>query len=52
MRMFYLLHWLIILAIVGALVVLPAYFAYLHGKKVGELQGYMRGFKEGQANRG
>jgi Sec-independent protein translocase protein TatA len=41
------IHWLIVLLVVGVIFGIP-YLAYRGGKKVGDAQGYMRGFKEGQ----
>ena len=46
------LHWLIVLAFLGAIfVILIPWFAYRHGRKVGDQQGYIRGYKEGQASK-
>ena len=48
---FNILHWLIVLLILGVLgdfccgIPWPA---YRHGKKVGDQAGYIRGYKEGQ----
>ncbi len=41
------IHWLIALAI---LVAIP-WLLYWHGRKVGDQQGYIRGYKEGQASK-
>ncbi len=43
----YFFHWMIILAFFGVVLGIP-WFAYRHGKKVGDQEGYIRGFKEGQ----
>jgi hypothetical protein len=46
------LHWLILLAIGLFLFwALPLFFAYKHGKAVGEREGYIKGLKEGQESR-
>jgi len=45
------LHWLIILLFLGLFIVLPLFFAYRHGKAVGERDGYIKGLKEGQESR-
>ena len=37
-------HWLIVLV----LVLLIPYWLYSHGRKVGDQEGYIRGYKEGQ----
>jgi len=42
------IHWLIVLVILGLIVVLPLFLAYRHGKAVGDRDGYIRGYKEGQ----
>jgi hypothetical protein len=44
---FSILHWLYILVPLGIVVGVP-WFAYRHGRKVGDQQGYIRGYKEGQ----
>jgi Sec-independent protein translocase protein TatA len=41
------IHWLIIFIILGLLLGVP-FLLYRHGKKVGDQEGYIRGFKEGQ----
>jgi hypothetical protein len=42
------IHWLVVLAfLIGIIVGIPL-FAYRHGRKVGDQQGYIRGYKEGQ----
>jgi hypothetical protein len=42
------IHWLVVLAfLIGIIVGIPL-FAYRHGLKVGDQQGYIRGYKEGQ----
>ncbi len=41
---FSIFHWLIVLVV---LLSIP-YLLYRHGKKVGDQQGYIRGYKEGQ----
>ena len=41
------IHWLIVLAF---LVAIP-WLTYRHGRKVGDQQGYVRGYKEGQASK-
>lgn len=41
---FSIFHWLIVLVV---LIGIP-YLLYRHGKKVGDQQGYIRGYKEGQ----
>jgi hypothetical protein len=38
------IHWLVVLAILIGIPLL----AYRHGRKVGDQQGYIRGYKEGQ----
>jgi len=43
-------HWLIILLAIGLFWGLPLFWAYRIGKKVGDSQGYMRGFKEAHDN--
>jgi Sec-independent protein translocase protein TatA len=48
---FSIFHWLIVLLFLGLFVVLPLFFAYRHGKAIGDRDGYMRGFKEGQESR-
>ena len=45
---FSLFHWLIVLFVLGLFWVLPLFFAYRHGKAVGERDGYIKGLKEGQ----
>ena len=45
---FSVLHWLIVLLFLGLFVVVPLFFAYRHGKAVGERDGNIRGLKEGQ----
>ena len=42
------LHILILLIIIGVIIIGVPWFAYSHGKKVGDQQGYIRGYKEGQ----
>ena len=42
------MHWLILLLLLSLIFVLPLFLAYRHGKHVGDQQGYIRGFKEGQ----
>jgi len=41
------IHWLIVLAVFGAI----PWLLYRHGRKVGDQQGYIRGYKEGQASK-
>ncbi len=41
------IHWLVVLAFLTFLIGIPL-FAYRHGRKVGDQQGYIRGYKEGQ----
>lgn len=48
MEAFSLLHILILLIIIGVVIVGVPWFAYSHGEKVGDQQGYIRGYKEGQ----
>jgi hypothetical protein len=38
-------HWMIVLVV---FIGVPSLLLYLHGKKVGNQQGYIRGYKEGQ----
>jgi hypothetical protein len=45
---FSIFHWLIALAFLGSIVIGIPWSAYRHGKKVGDQQGYIRGYKEGQ----
>jgi len=40
-------HWLIVLVFFGIVIGIP-WLAYRHGKKVGDQEGYIRGYKEGQ----
>ena len=47
---FSIFHWLVLLVIVGGVFFLVPYVAYRHGRKVGDQQGYIRGYKEGQAS--
>jgi hypothetical protein len=50
---FSIFHWLVVLVIFGGIVLGVPWLAYRHGKKVGDQQGYIRGYKEGQSvNRG
>jgi hypothetical protein len=42
------LHWLIALGILAVPSIAIIWGIYRHGKKVGDSQGYMRGYKEGQ----
>jgi hypothetical protein len=44
---FSILHWLYVFVFFGIVVGVP-WFAYRHGRKVGDQQGYIRGYKEGQ----
>ncbi len=48
---FSIFHWLIVLLVLGLFWVLPLFFAYRHGKAVGERDGYIKGLKEGQESR-
>jgi hypothetical protein len=48
--MVFLLHWLYVLVGAGICFGIP-YLLYRHGKKVGDKEGYIRGLKEGQAER-
>ena len=45
---FSLFHWLIVLVVFFGIVLGVPWFAYRHGKKVGDQEGYIRGYKEGQ----
>jgi hypothetical protein len=45
---FSIFHWLIVLMFLGCIFVGLPWLAYLHGKKVGDQTGYIRGYKEGQ----
>jgi hypothetical protein len=40
-------HWLLVLFLFVCPFLIP-WLAYRHGKKVGDQQGYIRGYKEGQ----
>jgi hypothetical protein len=42
------MHWLILLLFLMFFFVVPIFLVYRHGKNVGDQQGYIRGFKEGQ----
>jgi hypothetical protein len=42
------MHWLILLAFFFVIVLGAPWLAYRHGRKVGDQQGYIRGYKEGQ----
>ena len=47
---FSIFHWLIVLAVLAVffgIVLLVPWLAYRHGKKVGDQEGYIRGYKEG-----
>ena len=51
---FSIFHWLIVLAIFApffCIFLLAPWLAYRHGKKVGDQQGYIRGYKEGQQSK-
>lgn len=41
-------HLLVLLVLVGVVFIGVPWFAYNHGKRVGDQQGYIRGYKEGQ----
>jgi hypothetical protein len=43
-------HWLIVLVFFGIVIGIP-WLTYRHGRKVGDQQGYIRGYKEGQASK-
>ncbi len=45
---FSIFHWLIVLAVLFGIFLLVPWLAYRHGKKVGDQEGYIRGYKEGQ----
>ena len=45
------IHWLIVLVFLGGIVIGIPWLAYRHGRKVGDQQGYIRGYKEGQASK-
>ena len=45
------MHWLIVLLFLGVFVFGILWFVYRHGKKVGDQEGYIRGYKEGQESR-
>ena len=48
---FSIFHWLIVLVFLGVFLgifLLVPWLAYRHGKKVGDQQGSIRGYKEGQ----
>jgi ABC-type transport system involved in cytochrome bd biosynthesis fused ATPase/permease subunit len=51
---FSIFHWLIVLAFLailfGVLLLVP-WLAYMHGKKVGDQAGYIRGYKEGRQSK-
>jgi hypothetical protein len=38
----------VFLALIGAIVIGVPWLTYRHGRKVGDQQGYIRGYKEGQ----
>jgi hypothetical protein len=42
------LHVLVFLALIVTIVVGVPWLTYRHGRKVGDQQGYIRGYKEGQ----
>jgi len=42
------MHWLIVLAFLSLFVVIPWWLFYRLGKKMGDREGYIRGYKEGQ----
>jgi Sec-independent protein translocase protein TatA len=44
------IHWLIVLVVFGVIIGIP-WLAYRHGRRVGDQQGYIRGYKEGQASK-
>jgi len=48
---FSIFHWLIVLFVIGLFWVLPIFFAYRHGKAVGEQDGYIKGLKEAQESK-
>jgi hypothetical protein len=41
-------HLLIVLLLFGVVVLGVPWLTYRHGRKVGDAQGYIRGYKEGQ----
>jgi hypothetical protein len=41
-------HLLVFLALIVAIVIGVPWLTYRHGRKVGDQQGYIRGYKEGQ----
>ena len=45
------IHWLVVFAFLGAIFAGIPWLAYRHGRKVGDQQGYIRGYKEGQASK-
>jgi hypothetical protein len=45
------MHLLVLLVLLFAIFVVPTWLAYRHGKKVGDQQGYIRGYKEGQGSK-
>ena len=41
-------HWLLVLALVICFLIVVPLLAYRQGRKEGDIQGYIRGCKEGQ----
>jgi ABC-type transport system involved in cytochrome bd biosynthesis fused ATPase/permease subunit len=51
---FSIFHWLVVLVFLAVrlgIFLLVPWLAYRYGKKVGDQQGYIRGYKEGQASK-
>ncbi len=45
---FSIFHWLMVLTILLGILLLVPLLVYRHGKRVGDQQGYIRGYKETQ----
>jgi len=45
---FSIFHWLIVLVVFLGIVFGVPWLSYRHGRKVGDQEGYIRGYKEGQ----
>jgi hypothetical protein len=49
---FGIIHWILVIWITLSLAAIPLLLAYRLGKKSGDQEGYLRGYKEGQAAAG